>query len=153
MGGRPTVYLAGPITGSTFDQASEWRDDVAKYLGVVGIDAFSPLRVKQYLRDQGTLEKQYSGLHPLSDDRGIMTRDRFDVRTRDMVLANFLPGSERVSIGTCIEIGWADAYRKPVVAVMDEANVHRHAMIMEAIGYVVPTLEEAVEIVKAVLLP
>lgn len=156
--GRPSVYLAGPITGLTYDSASDWRSDAIHEFKLVGIAAFSPLRAKNYLRafgeldSAGTPEGKYIGVNPLSDPKGIMGRDRFDVRTRDMVLVNFL-GAERVSVGSCIEIGWADAWRKPVVAVMEEDNVHRHAMVNEACNFIVPTLEEAIEIVKVVLLP
>lgn len=157
MSARPSVYLAGPITGLTFDDSVEWRDYAKQDLDDAGIDAFSPLRVKGYLRafgelDAGTDNSKYAGVHPLSNAAGIMARDRNDVRSRDMVLANFI-GAERISVGTCIEIGWADAWRKPIVAVMEEDNIHRHAMLNQACGFIVPTIEDAIEIVKAVLLP
>jgi|SRR5215207_379507 len=157
---RPSVYLAGPITGRTYDEGAEWRVDAFNTFYVRGIDAFSPLRMKKYLRAFGTLEGKdqdgqyaYAGAHPLSSDKGIMARDRNDVSRRDMVLANFLGCGERISIGTCVEIGWADAARKPIVLVMEDDNVHRHAMIEEAAGFRVHTMEEAIEIVTAVLLP
>jgi nucleoside 2-deoxyribosyltransferase len=156
---RPSVYLAGPITGLTYDDGNGWREDVIDDFDDAGIDAFSPLRMKQYLRRFGLLSAKdqdgrhnYDGVHPLSSDKGIMMRDRHDVTSRDMMLVNFL-GAERVSIGTCIEIGWADAARKPIVIAMEDDNVHRHAMVEEALGYRVHTLTEAVEIVKAILLP
>lgn len=155
---RPSVYLAGPITGLTYEGGNEWREIARDELERAGIDAFSPLRMKGYLEKFGVLEAKnqgtynYAGAHPLSEDKGIMCRDRNDVMNRDMVLANFA-GAERVSVGTCIEIGWADAARKPIVAVIEEENMHRHAMMDEACGYQVRTLEEAIEIVKAVLLP
>lgn len=155
---KPSVYLAGPITGLTYDDAEDWRDFAKEDLAHVDIDAFSPLRVKGYLRAFGELDaagnpnSNYIGVHPLSNPEGIMARDRNDVGSRDMVLANFL-GAERISVGTCIEVGWADAWRKPIVAVMEEDNVHRHAMLNQACGFIVPTLEDALEIVKAVLLP
>lgn len=157
---RPSVYLAGPITGLTYDGANEWREEVMYDLRQSGIDAFSPTRMKQYLRRFGELTAKdqtgrynYDGAHPLSSDRGIMTRDRFDVTSRDMTLVNLLGCGERVSIGTMIEVGWADGARKPIVLAMEDDNVHRHAMLEEAAGYHVRTLEEAVEIVKAILLP
>jgi nucleoside 2-deoxyribosyltransferase len=156
---RPSVYLAGPITGLTYDGGSEWREDAVDEFEECGIDAYSPLRCKQYLRAFGELSAKdqtgaynYDGAHPLSSDKGIMARDRNDVLRRDMVLANFL-GAERISIGTCIEVGWADAFRKPVVLVMEDDNIHRHAMMEEAAGFRVHTMVEAIEIVKAVLLP
>lgn len=156
---RPSVYLAGPITGLTYDEGSEWRADAIEDFNDAGIDAYSPLRAKQYLRAFGELSAKdqtgkynYDGVHPLSSDRGIMTRDRHDVTSRDMMLVNLL-GATRVSIGTCIEIGWADAARKPIVIVMEDDNVHRHAMLEEAAGFRVHTLTEAIEIVKAILIP
>ena len=37
----------------------------------------------------------------------------------DVVLM-YLIGAKKVSIGTMIEAGWADAYRKPVVLVLED---------------------------------
>lgn len=154
----PSVYLAGPITGLTYDGAQDWREDVAIELDCAGIVAYSPLRAKKHLRvlgeldNAGTKDSAYLGMNPLSEPQGITTRDRFDCTGRDMVLVNFL-GADRVSIGTCIELGWADAARVPVVVAMEEDNVHRHAMVNQIAGFIVPTLEQAVDVVKAVLLP
>ena len=158
MGMRPSVYLAGPITGLTYDEGADWREVVIAALGHSGIDAFSPLRSKEFLRAIGKLDNAgqpdsaYLGLNPLSEPKGITTRDRFDTMGRDMVFANFL-GAERVSIGTCIELGWADAARVPIVAAMEEDNVHRHAMVNEVCGFIVPSVEEAIAVIKAVLRP
>jgi nucleoside 2-deoxyribosyltransferase len=82
-----------------------------------------------------------------------MTRDRYDVMSSDVVLFNLL-GTTTVSIGTCIEFGWADAFRKPVVLVMEpEGNLHDHPMVREAAGYIVPTLDEAVQVLDCILNP
>lgn len=153
---RPSVYLAGPITGLTFDGASDWRDKAKHKLDLLGIDAFSPMRAKSYLRGVGTLAaagQNYQGLSPLSENKGITTRDRMDCMGRDLIIANFA-GCERVSVGTCIEFGWADAARKPVILVMeDEGNCHEHGMILEIAGYRVKTLDEAIELARCILLP
>lgn len=155
---KPSVYLAGPITGLTYDQGNDWRDVVRLDLEDVGIIGWSPLRSKQFLREIGVLDSAgtpdsaYIGLNPLSEPKGITTRDRFDTMRSDLVLMNLL-GAERISIGTMIEAGWADAARVPLVVVMEEDNIHRHAMLNEVAGFIVPTLEEAVAVVKAVLIP
>lgn len=154
---RPSVYLAGPITGLTYDDGQDWREALKKEFGVVGIDAFSPLRQQSYLKKFGTLDagglnSSYFGAHPLTNPPGITDRDRFDVMTRDTILVNLL-GAERPSIGSVLEIGWADAYRKPCVVVMEEGNIHDHAMIHGCAGFVTDDLETAVDTVKAVLLP
>ena len=41
-----TVYLAGPITGLTYDGATDWRHAVAADLNSVGIKGLSPMRGK-----------------------------------------------------------------------------------------------------------
>lgn len=154
----PSVYLAGPITGLTFDDGNEWRESVIEELDDVGIRGFSPLRAKNFLREIGVLdsagtpESAYIGLNPLSEPKGITARDRFDCTRCDMILMNLL-GATRISIGTMIEAGWADGARRPIVVAMEQDNMHRHAMLNEVAGFIVPTLEEAVAVVKAVLLP
>jgi len=51
-----------------------------------------------------------------------------------------------------MEIAWADLSRIPVVLVMEpEKNGHDHAMIREAAGFRVSTLDEGLRIVKAIL--
>lgn len=154
---RPSVYLAGPITGLTYDEGQDWRTYAQNWLDNEGIDGFSPLRAKGYLKSLGALDSggtpdsAYWGLNELSSPSGITTRDRFDCMGRDLVLANLL-GAERISVGTCIELGWADASRTPLVVVMEEGNVHTHAMVEAVAGFIVPTLDEALMITRAVLL-
>ena len=155
---RPSVYLAGPITGLTYDDGQDWRAYAKSVLDDAGIDGFSPLRAKDYLRalgvldSAGTKDSAYLGLNAMSEPQGITTRDRFDCMGRDLVLVNFI-GAERVSVGTCIELGWADAARVPLVVAMEEDNIHRHAMVNTVSGFIVPTLDEALAVCKAVLLP
>jgi nucleoside 2-deoxyribosyltransferase len=147
------VYLAGPITGLQYDHAQDWRDVARVELAQYQIKAFSPLRAKEYLRAVGELKADCAGygeMNALSSPRGIMTRDRFDATRADALLVNLL-GATRVSIGTCMEIAWADLKRIPVVVAMEAAgNVHDHAMITEAIGFRVDSIVAAVDLVKAI---
>lgn len=155
---RPSVYLAGPITGLTYDDGQDWRAYAQRWLDDFGIDGFSPLRAKGHLRALGVLDNAgkpdsaYLGLNALSEPSGITTRDRFDCMGRDLVLVNFV-GATQVSIGTCIELGWADAARRPLVVAMEEDNIHRHAMVNTVSGFIVPTLEEALFVTQAILRP
>lgn len=53
-----------------------------------------------------------------------------------------------------MEIAWAYQARIPVVAIMEsENNPHEHGMIREAIGFRVETVDEAINVVRAILLP
>lgn len=135
------VYLAGPITRLDYKGAVEWRDYAIQKL--FPIRGMSPMRGKEYLSNV---------LSVLSSDRGIMTRDRNDATTCDVLLVNFL-GATRVSIGTVMEIAWADGRRIPIVCAMEKTgNVHDHGMVKEAIGFRVETLDEAIQITRSILL-
>lgn len=153
MSRRPIVYLAGPITGLTYEGSVEWRDWFAQSLGQNGIAASSPMRCKEALRTVGVLEAT-CGQHPGHNARTVMTRDRFDATHCDVLLANLL-GAERVSIGTCMELAWADLARIPTVVIMepDGTNPHEHAMITEAIGFRVADLDSALRTVVEILEP
>lgn len=148
-----TLYLAGPITGLTFDDATDWREGVRQELEPLGVQCLSPLRHKVYFRDTTDLltATGYDEL-PLSCPRGLTTRDRWDTQRADVVLVNLLC-AERPSIGTMIELGWADSRRIPIVIAMEKTNCHQHAMVREVAGYVLGDLDTALEVVKALLVP
>jgi nucleoside 2-deoxyribosyltransferase len=144
------VYLAGPIKGLSYDGATDWRAIVGAMLRVRNIHSLSPMRYKFYLQNETNLDST-TYTHPLSTPKGLTTRDRNDVFTCDALIVNLL-GAERVSVGTMIELGWADAKRKPIVVVMEPGgNLHDHPMVQELAGFRVPTLPEAVELVAAIL--
>lgn len=149
------VYLAGPISGLTYDQGQDWRVQAIDGLKKRGLTGYSPLRAKEYLKTQGVLEQSYllrdQPVSCLSTDRGITTRDHWDVKTSDAVLFNLL-GATRVSIGTCIEFGWASAYHKLIVLVMEaNGNLHDYPMIREVSGFRVETLEDGIEVLGRIL--
>lgn len=150
------VYLAGPITGLSYDGAVDWREHAKLDLSIAGIAAYSPMRAKAYLWHVESFTADgdaYKAISVLSSDRGIMTRDRWDATRCDLLLANLL-GAERVSIGTVMEIAWADLARRPIVTVIEPSgNPHDHGMIKEAIGFRVSTLDEALALIRAILLP
>jgi len=149
----PKVYLAGPITGCTFDGCTEWRDVAKAELAKFGIDAYSPMRAKDYLKEKGVLSGSYPDAGLFSSSRNIMTRDFFDCTSADVVLA-YLVGAPRVSAGTVMEIAWTYDRHIPLVAIIEpEGNVHSHPMIDEAIGFRAKTLDEGLTIVKAILRP
>jgi nucleoside 2-deoxyribosyltransferase len=146
------VYLAGPIAGLNYEGATEWRDIARQQLYDCGIQGVSPMRGKEYLRDVRNFDSagNYGNFSCMSSARGITTRDRYDATHCDVMLVNLL-GANKVSIGTVMELGWADANRIPIVCVMEEGNIHDHGMINEVIGFKVETLEEALHIVKIIL--
>ena len=147
------VYLAGPISGLTYDQGQDWRQYAVKRFAELSpeIKAYSPLRAKEYLRAYGQLEQGYEQ-HPLSSEKGITTRDRNDASWSDLIIFNLL-GAKRVSIGTCIEIGWADSHRVPMVLVIEkEGNPHDYPIIREVCGFRTDSLDDGINIARGILL-
>jgi len=150
MSYRYIAYLAGPITGLSYGTATDWREYAKEKLDP-SIAGMSPLRGKTYLSQVENIQDTYEDI-ALSCAKGITARDFNDCRRADMVIANFA-GARAVSIGTVIEIAWAKAFNVPCVAVMQEGNPHWHAMVRESVGFIVPTLDEAIHITNAMLIP
>jgi nucleoside 2-deoxyribosyltransferase len=140
------IYLSGPITGLSYDEATGWRDYC---LGsMVAVDFLCPLRGKEYLREESNLRFDYSD-HCMSTSRAIVERDFNDVVRSDALIVNVL-NMPTLSIGTVAEVCWAFALRKPIVLVAKDDSVFRkHPMLKEACAYQVETLDEALEIVSA----
>lgn len=146
------VYLAGPITGCSWDETENWRDQF-KSFHIPRVECFSPLRGKGYLKGETSIKDHYDQVESrtMSSAKAIMTRDSFDVRTADALVVNFT-GAKKVSIGTVMEIAWAWQNRTPVIAIgMD--HLHDHSMLNEAINWKVDTLEDAAEILRMMFNP
>lgn len=145
------VYLAGPITGLSFNDCVNWREWFIGQLPkeIIGL---SPLRGKDYLEHERSVKADYAH-KVLSSERGITTRDYNDVKRSDVVVVNLL-GANKVSIGTVMEIAWAKAFQIPTILVMErENNIHEHPMIRDSVGYRVDNLEEALWLTTVILLP
>ena len=50
-----------------------------------------------------------------------------------------------------MEIAWADLSRTPVILAMEKGNINEHAMINEAVGFRVDTVDEALNLAIAIL--
>jgi len=145
------VYLAGPISGLTYNDGQSWREYVSG-LFPEEIHGMSPLRVKAQLARVGIITDSYED-HPLTAQAGITQRDRNDCMRADAVLFNML-GAKTVSIGTCIEFGWADAARRPIIlAIEPKGNLHDYPIIRQIAGFRCESLETAAQMVEAVLMP
>ena len=150
-----TVYLAGPITGLTHDQARNgWRKDFEEMMPE-HIFCKSPMRGKEFLRDFGVLTsgEGYPD-NAMATPAGITTRDYNDVKTSDAMIACYLESENVPSLGTAAEYGYAWSHQIPVITVgpVDEVNV-RHIMLKRMTGFRVDTLEEAAVILTHILTP
>lgn len=174
------IYLAGPIAGLSYgESALGWRayvdSNLSGYYPAAGanvygdngiqLDCYSPMRGKGFLRDvkqDQILDKLEYKASPVSTTLGILGRDRHDTTGADVVFMNLI-GAKKVSIGTMVELGWADLSRKPVILCMEEAgtltddetknNVHEHLFVQGLVTYRVKSLDEGIACAKLILLP
>lgn len=147
------LYLAGPIAGCTYGECTDWRKYAAAKLPP-HIHALSPMRGKEFIAKKEktkVLGREYAE-SPLCLVPGVTCRDRNDVFRADAALVNLL-GAKKVSIGTMIELGWADAYRRPIILVMEQGNVHENLLVRGVAGFVVDNLDEAIAVAISVLSP
>lgn len=148
------VYLGGPITGLSYEEARNgWRRAFANSLSKK-IEPLSPMRQEGHLAEIKEISGHAYDSNPLSTARGIFAKDCLDIDRSDVVVFNYLD-AKRPSVGSIFEMGYAYHARKPIVTVMRRGfdNPHDHLFVLESSSYIVPTVSEAAAIVNAILLP
>lgn len=139
-----TVYLAGPITGCTKGEANDWRDYASRALREAEIKGISPLRCEPLI---GERYEPNSADPKFGTARAIASKNFFDVGACDMILV-FMP---TLSSGTLIEMGAGKMVHKPIVLVSEAPEVLNHPVINATAGWVLPTLDDGIEVVIGVL--
>ena len=148
------VYLCGPIAGCTYEEARYgWRRDLADMFEK-GIPVLSPMRQEGHLAEvSGPIGTFAPDRKAIATQRAIVAKDKLDLHQCSIVVANFL-GAESVSIGSVAEIGYASAIGKPIVVVMEPTgNIHDHLFIREMADIRVESIDEAADVVNALLIP
>lgn len=143
------VYLAGPITDCSKYEANDWRNYVSNELNGYGITAISPLRCEPLNGDKygPTVDPKFGTA------RAIGSKNLFDVRTCDMVLA-YLPTPSQgrhQSWGTIIELAWAFSLGKPAILVTDDLQVMAHPVIDACAGWMLESLDDGIETLIGIL--
>ncbi len=159
------VYLSGPIAGLDHCGASDWRERVKSNLSP-HIHGISPMRGKETLIEKGKITSDLLATMRAShpdilniDSSSITARDRNDVKRCDAMLMNMSQASpEAPSVGSSIELGWANAWDKPVVLVcpMDRSKLETmewlwdHPIVRELVGWHVEYLDTGIEIINQI---
>ena len=150
------VYLAGPIASRDLEGATTWRYAAKHRLADYGLQGFSPLRGKEDLIPQRGLIGSNTDDYipdPLTNAKGITARDRYDVQSADLMIANLLDMGEKPT-GTAIEFGWADAWGVPVIMIIEATgSLVEHPMLDTIASFRVETVEEACALAASILLP
>ncbi len=96
------VYLSGPITGLRPSAAEGWRTEVAQRFVDAGMEVADPLRGTEKLhnRRKKIILKKYPKDEPALSDKAFVDRDRYDVRTSDVIFVSLLEATESPSAPT-----------------------------------------------------
>lgn len=146
---KPSVYLAGPMTGLTMEEASAWREEVRARLKHKWT-VISPTDIRysgEYDGPDGSLtapsieelERLPEHLRP----GALVTMDEFFVDRSEFVLVNLL-GATVASIGTMWEMGYAWAKGKKIVTIIDPENIHDHPFVYRRSHVLLSSVEEAI---------
>jgi len=142
------IYTAGPISGQSYEQVMNKYKEQVKILRGIGYEVICPMTGKSYLRTELEFKAKGYEQHPLSTNHAIKERDRWMVGQADIVLVDFSSCNGIVSIGSCMELAWADELKKHSIVVMDKDNIHQHCFILECADIVFSTLIEAYSYLK-----
>jgi nucleoside 2-deoxyribosyltransferase len=144
------IYIAGKISGSTYDECFKYFEDTKNALKEFGYDVLSPMTAKAYLRTEYQQRELpnagYSGsISPVATNHAIFERDQWCVRQADVIYVNLLSAADKGSLGSTMELAWGSLLGKHTVVAMQEKNFHRHAFILEAADIIFLTHESAME--------
>ena len=163
------IYLCGPMTENTPEQADGWRQEAEKQLRSAGFRVSSPMRNKGMLSKGERMGMKYEkyGDVPELRAQAIFARDQFDVRQADALLANMTEVGRAYrysrpyyknevadvpipSIGSDFEIAWAYILNKPVILVAPDGNPYaEHPFLLGAANIIrFDTLQQGLDWIK-----
>lgn len=135
------VYLAGPITGGSYGECTDWRIKIKTILDGYGYQCISPMRGKEFLKEEEELKSTgYSGI---ASDHSIFKRDKHDTTHTDVLLLN-LYNAKQISIGSMMELAWAEHCGKFCLVIMEKENPHHHCFVLQAASLIMPDMSSAI---------
>jgi len=146
-----TIYLAGPISGLSYEAVVDRYKTYVPALRDIGFNVIFPMTAKGYLRNEIKF-KAHGDANPVSTNGAIVGRDEWMVHQCDILVADLAAATERVSIGTVCEISWAHLLHKHILVTMTEENFHHHAFILEQAHIILPSMSEILEYLTEVQL-
>lgn len=143
------IYLAGPITEDP--KTHQWRRETTRLLGDKFLinDPCSSRFDRETLKEAGGDAKKIHDLIDQHQAEILLPKSYQSVKECDIILVNFsIEPTDRPIIGTIMEIAWAWANHKVIIAIDGRGYYTRHPMITGTVNAWADTLEEAIEIIK-----
>lgn len=133
------------MAGLGHSSASTWREHVTEGLQDV-CECLSPLRGEKL--SNGVYSATATDSSVFNSQNAIIGRDRSDCCNSDLIFMNLL-GAKKVSIGTMVELAWADACRKPVIVCMEaKGNPHDSLYARGLATYLVQDLDSGISVAR-----
>jgi nucleoside 2-deoxyribosyltransferase len=149
MNDKLKVYLAGPIAGQTGEAVNSSIAEKSAILADFGYLVYHPMVGKEKLINSNDIHiAQGYDFNPIANNHAIFSRDKWMVMQADIVLADLAHAGGRVSIGTMMEIAWANLMGKQVIVIMPFGNIHDHLFVREAATIIFGDIEEAYDYLK-----
>lgn len=136
---KKKLYLAGGISGLTYDEANNWRSEVIRKL-MDECQFFNPM---DYLE----IESKDGVLYPLmpKDEKLMRDFDLHMLRNADVVLVNF---NRPNSLGTAQELALAKEWRIPVVGIFEGYKDDLHPWLKLCCAKIVGSVDAAVDFIR-----
>lgn len=144
------IYLVHPISGLSYDEVVNYYSEKVKFCKSLGLEVLCPMTGKNYLRNELALRAHGYDKHPASTNHSIYTRDKWMVKSADLIYASFI-GAKSASIGSTMELAWASDWDKHIIVAMEPENVHRHAFMLEAANVIFNTEKDADEYLEKLI--
>ena len=138
------IYLAYPISGVKMEEILSYYESMKKALSPY-YEVLTP-----FLDEVRNSDKYRENFYmmPTATNHAIYERDKFLVQQADIVYANLVNATERVSIGAVMELAWGSLLGKHTIVAMHKENIHRHAFIMETADIVFDFHVDALQYLK-----
>lgn len=139
------VYLVGPISGCSYEEASNWRETATRLIESRGHSVFNPMAGKDCLKSEDNIAFSYED-HLMLKSTHIFQADLHRIKHSDVLFCN-LQNLKGYSIGSFFEIGYGYAMNKVIIIVTDDKTIAEHPFIKNS-SFVVYSIEEGIKILE-----
>jgi len=155
MSDKPSIYLAGPMSGLSWREALAWRREAEAELSK-DWRLINPVRAQVPEDQQNEIIEATTQLDTKKVDievtaTAVTAQDEFFIDQSDWILAYFL-GAGKISIGTVWELGYGWGTGKKIFSVLEPGSIHDHAFVRRRSHVFSPHLSDAIQFFKAISL-
>ena len=136
---KPKIYLAGKMSGLTYEQMNDWRRKVKTYLEGYDVHCFNPVDYYNFEMDKSTYT-----------EKEVKQFDLFLVKMSSLIIVNL---EYPDTIGTAIELQKAQDWGIPIIAFGRTEERPVHPWMDLCITKECKTMADAVTYIKDFYLP